>query len=50
MVAIMPQPHRIGPQLDDEIMQFGGRHEGLDIIPAGPARTLGIAENLAAAA
>ena len=50
MVTKMPQPHRIGPQLDDEIMQFGGRHKRLDIIPARPARTLGIAKNLAAAA
>ena len=48
--AIVAKPHRVRAQFDDEIMQFRGRHERLDVVPAGPARPLGIAEDLAAAA
>ena len=33
----------------DEVVEFGCRHKRLDIVPARPARPLGIAQNLAAA-
>src|SRR5208283_89671 len=50
MVAIVAKPHGVRAQFDDEIMQFRCRHERLDIVPAGPAWPLGIAQDLTPAA
>src|SRR5579862_3889906 len=47
-VPIGAEPHGQRTQLDDQVVQLGLRHQRLDLVPAGPARTLGIAEDLAA--
>src|ERR1700720_3293041 len=47
--AIVAKPHGVGPEFDDEVVQLRGRHEGFDVVPARPARPLGIAKDLAPA-